>query len=82
MYRQFYRAHAPGSKLTSSLCLYIGLVSVAGYKQLKWLVMKLGSGCGAVGCVLHAYIYLWQPTTILKLFQKALLNKHEHVMRV
>ncbi len=38
--------------------------------------------CCALGCVSHTYIYLWRPTTISKLFQKALLNKHEHVMHI
>ncbi len=30
---RFHRAHAPGPKLTSGLCLYIGQVSGAGYKH-------------------------------------------------
>ncbi len=32
-YRPFHRAHAPGPKFTSGLCLFIGLVSGGGYKR-------------------------------------------------
>ncbi len=35
--------------------------------RLKWWVMKLGSGCCAVGWISHTFIYLWRPTTISKL---------------
>ncbi len=33
MYRRFQWVHMPGPKLTSSLCLFIGLVGGAGYKR-------------------------------------------------
>ncbi len=35
-----------------------------------------------MGCVSHSYMYLRRPTTISTLSQKALLNKHEHVMHI
>ncbi len=64
---RFHRAHAPGLKLTSGLCLYIGQVSGAGYKHsssdavvVLWDVFHI-----------HTFIYLWRPTRISQLFQKS-----------
>ncbi len=45
--------------------------------------LKLGSGCCAVGCVSHTYIYLFVAThQNIKTFPKGFVEKHEHVMHV
>ncbi len=72
---RFDRAHAPGPKLTSGLCLYIGLLVARLQTRLKWLVMKWAQGCCAVGCVhIHTYIHLFEATTQYQNFSKGLLN--------
>ncbi len=54
---RFDRAHAPGPKLTSGLCLYIVLLVAPATNTVKVISNELGSGCCAVGCVSHTYIH-------------------------
>ncbi len=75
---RFDRAHAPGPKLTSGLCLYIGLLVAPATNTVKVISNEVGLRllcCGMCFTYIHtSYIYLRRPTTISKLFQKALLN--------
>ncbi len=66
---------APGPKVTSGLCLYIGLLVAPATNTVK---VMLGSGCCAVGCVSCTYIYLWRPT-ISKLSQRLCWINMMHV---
>ncbi len=57
---RFDRAHAPGPKLTSGLCLYIGLVSGAGY-TVKVISNEVGLRLLCCG-MCFTYIHLFEAT--------------------
>ncbi len=71
-----------GPKISSGLCLYIGLLVAPATNTVKVISNEVGLRLLYYGMCSHTYIYLWRPATISTLFQKALLNKHEHVMHV
>ncbi len=58
---RFDRAHAPGPKLTSGLCLYIGLVASLATNTVK--VMSNEAGLRLLCCgMCFTYIHLFEAT--------------------
>ncbi len=66
----------------SGLCLYIGLLAAPATNTVKVMSNEVGLRLLCCG-MCFTYIHLFVATrTISTLSQKALLNKHEHVMHV
>ncbi len=57
---RFDRAHAPGPKLTSGLCLYIGLLVAPATNTVKVISNEVGLRllcCGMCFTYIHTYIH-------------------------
>ncbi len=71
---RFDRAHAPGPKLTSGLCLYIGLLVAPATNTVKVISNEVGLRLLCCG-MCFTYIHLFEATHHnIKTFQKGFVE--------